>query len=63
MARLAEETEIAVGRVLRLLCNGCTREDFDAVERHDEAALSLLDLNEENAIAVRMSVFAHCIVV
>lgn len=48
MSSLKGDTEIALGEVLRLIPNGITREDFDAVERHDEAALTTLDVNEEN---------------
>lgn len=52
MSSICEETEIVLGRVLQLLSNGFAREDFDAVERHDEAALTILDVNEDDCIEV-----------
>lgn len=54
-SRLKAETEVALAGVLRL-CNddniSVTQEDFDALERHDEAALASLDVNEEDAVEV-----------
>lgn len=55
-SRLKDETEMALGRVLQLVCNSdvvsVTQQDFDALERHDEAALALLDINEDEAAKV-----------
>lgn len=60
MARssLKDETEVSLAGVLRL-CNGnggITREDFDAVERHDETTLALLEVNEEDTMKVMVVV-------
>lgn len=52
-SRLNAETETALAAVLRLCNNGTVaQEDFDALERHDEAALALLDVCEDEAVKV-----------
>lgn len=61
MFTLADETEAALSGVLRL-CN-TTQEDLDAVQRHDEAAVALLDINDDDAVKVWESSSASCGVV
>lgn len=48
---LADQTEACLAGVLNL-CTSITQEDVDAVQRHDEAALALLDVNDDDAMEV-----------
>lgn len=52
MGSLMDQTEIALAAVLGL-CGGITQEDVGAVQRHDEAAIALFDVNEDDAAKVR----------
>lgn len=55
-SRLKGATEVALAGVLRLShgdnISSVTQEDFDALERHDEAVLASLDVNEQDAVKV-----------
>ncbi|CBJ30347.1 conserved unknown protein [Ectocarpus siliculosus] len=51
MGSLIDQTEAALARVLSLCSSGPVGEqDVDALQRHDEAALALLDINDDDAI-------------
>lgn len=53
MGSLIDQTEGALARVLSLCSNGGVgQEDVDALQRHDEATLSLLEVNDDDAIKV-----------
>lgn len=48
---LADQTEVCLAGVLNL-CSTIAQDDVDAVQRHDEAALALLDINDDDALEV-----------
>ncbi|CAM9604187.1 unnamed protein product, partial [Ectocarpus sp. 12 AP-2014] len=51
MGSLIDQTQAALARVLSLCSSGLVGEqDVDALQRHDEAALALLDINDDDAI-------------
>lgn len=50
MGSLGDETAAALAGVVGL-CR-TTQEDVDALQRHDEAALALLDINDDDAMKV-----------
>lgn len=50
MASLGHETAAALAGVVGL-CR-TTQEDVEALQRHDEAALALLDINDDDAMKV-----------
>lgn len=52
MGSLVDQTEAALARVLRLCSGGVGQQDVDALQRHDEAALALLDINDDDAVEV-----------
>lgn len=56
METLIDQTEAALPRVLSLCSSGNNggvgQEDVDALQRHDEATLSLLEVNDDDAIKV-----------
>lgn len=53
MGSLVDQTEAALARVLSLCSGGVGQQDVDALQRHDEAALLLLDINEDDSVQVR----------
>lgn len=58
MGSLNDDTEAALAGVLAL-CRA-TQEDVEAVQRHDEAAIALLDINDDEAIKVPRKLFFPC---
>lgn len=53
MGSLIDQTEAALARVLSLCGSGPVGDqDVDALQRHDEAALALLDINDDDAMKV-----------
>lgn len=50
MGSLGDETAAALAGIVGL-CR-TTQEDVDALQRHDEAALALLDINDDDAMKV-----------
>lgn len=53
MGSLIDQTEVALGRVLGLCSGGgIVQQDVEALQRHDEAALALLDVNDGDAMKV-----------
>lgn len=52
MGSLVDQTEGALARVLSLCSGGVGQQDVDALQRHDETALALLDINDDDSVEV-----------
>lgn len=59
MGSLIDQTEVALARVLSLCSGGVGQQDVDALQRHDETALALLDINDDDSVEVCGSLM-HC---
>lgn len=52
MGSLVDQTEAALARVLSLCNGGVGQQDVDALQRHDEAALAMIDINDDDSVKV-----------
>lgn len=55
MGSLVDQTEAALAGVLSLCSGSVGQQDVDALQRHDETALALLDINDDDSVEVRGS--------